>query len=482
MNFSEEDGIYDRDAINEFMAQNSLPDDDVFIFQLTPSQQTEVFGILFISHLNEYIMKMRSSMTPETDKSLDISDQQGAIYIGLNLEKENLLKTLEVTRSTDLIIVSIKAIISDYPGEYITFIYDEKSKFGGNFIMVISQDLDNTLRLKEMEINDEEVAALDVIEEADDNVTWRYPTVQPRVSHREIQKAHLTESRSRIVCKFERPYREFGGLRSLNVDENTEANYAEVKPYEDKNFNVPIVELERGVTCVNMKKDDSTNTDWKNPRNQVIQYVPRMTITDEKGSNTISSLSQNLTLESDNILKLFEQGIKENWIFDFLEDDFVKLGIEDDVFDSKSTNTFKELSVHSDLRFVKNKAISHVEWHPTVEGLIAMSVVEKIPYDEYVDQMSQILSTATYIVIWSVFDPAQPQLLLLAPEDIYCFSFNPTEPHIVAGGCNNGEVILWDISQFDLTDIAEKLMVQKETPQFIFNEKEVNRVCLLISF
>nr|CDS34712.2 hypothetical transcript [Hymenolepis microstoma] len=474
LNFAE-DEMYDTDAINEFMTQTSLPDDGVFVFQLTPSQQTELFGNLFVSHLNEYKTKISSSMTPETEKSLDITVLKESIYLGLNLGKEDLLKALEVAKSTDLIIVSIKEIIADYPGEFITFIYDEKSKFGGNFIIVTSQDLDNTLRLKETKINDESLA-LDIIEEADDHVTWKYPTVQLRLSQREIQKVHLAESRSRIVCKFERPCKELGGMRSLSNYEDNEANYMEVKPYENKNFSVPIIELERGVTCVNMKKDDSTNTNWKYPRNQAIQYVPRMTITDEKGSNTIPSLSQNLTLGSENIIKLVEQGIKENWLFDFLADDFVNLGIEDNTFDSKSTNTFKELSVLSDLRFVKNKAISHVEWHPTIDGLVAMSVVEKMTYDERVDQMSKILSTATYIVIWSVFDQAQPQLLLLAPEDIYCFSFNPTNPHIVAGGCNNGGVILWDISQFDLTDIAEKLKVPKETPLFTFDEKEVNRV------
>lgn len=38
------------------------------------------------------------------------------------------------------------------------------------------------------------------------------------------------------------------------------------------------------------------------------------------------------------------------------------------------------------------------------------------------------------------------QLLLEAPDDVMCFKFNPTDPNIVAGGCINGQVILWDIS------------------------------------
>ena len=39
------------------------------------------------------------------------------------------------------------------------------------------------------------------------------------------------------------------------------------------------------------------------------------------------------------------------------------------------------------------------------------------------------------------------QLLLEAPDDILCFKFSPTDPNIIAGGCINGQVVMWDISQ-----------------------------------
>ncbi len=41
------------------------------------------------------------------------------------------------------------------------------------------------------------------------------------------------------------------------------------------------------------------------------------------------------------------------------------------------------------------------------------------------------------------------QLLLEAPDDIFSFAFSPTEPNILAGGCINGQIALWDISQFE---------------------------------
>ena len=41
------------------------------------------------------------------------------------------------------------------------------------------------------------------------------------------------------------------------------------------------------------------------------------------------------------------------------------------------------------------------------------------------------------------------QLYLEAPDDIQCFQFSPTEPHFVAGGCVNGQVVMWDIREHE---------------------------------
>uniref|UniRef100_A0A3Q2CXE9 Dynein axonemal intermediate chain 3 n=1 Tax=Cyprinodon variegatus TaxID=28743 RepID=A0A3Q2CXE9_CYPVA len=50
------------------------------------------------------------------------------------------------------------------------------------------------------------------------------------------------------------------------------------------------------------------------------------------------------------------------------------------------------------------------------------------------------------IIFWSFFDPYHPQLLLECPDEILAFEFCPSNPNIIAGGCVNGKVVLWDIS------------------------------------
>ncbi len=39
--------------------------------------------------------------------------------------------------------------------------------------------------------------------------------------------------------------------------------------------------------------------------------------------------------------------------------------------------------------------------------------------------------------------------MLEAPDNVYSFAFSPTEPNIIAGGCANGQVALWDITQWE---------------------------------
>nr|CDS24476.1 WD repeat containing protein 63 [Echinococcus granulosus] len=486
MSTMEEEEVYDQKAINDFMAQETLPEDDVLVFKFNGLQQTTIFGAQTITRLNERIANLR--MTPalaalQSDVSVAdsvamVDRPEDAVYIGLNVEKESLLRSLEHTESTDALVVAVKEKVVEYPREFITFIVDEKMKFDGNFIMILSQDLDNTLRLEDLEVNEKDLV-VDVIEEADDDVTWVFPSIEHpwanQGSDLEILEEGCVETRARIVSKFERPRHEFGAKRKLNVHQEG-PTYTEVKPYEDKNFSIPVMELERGVTCVNSRSDHYTNTDWLYPRNQVVQYIPRLALMEEKETSATKTLSQRPISGLSNVLSLFEQGLKENLMFNFLKDDFANLGVSDDTYDNKSANNFKEILTLSDLRFAKDKAISHIEWHPKIEGLLAMSTVERLPYDELVNQLSRVLMTPTYIIVWSLYDPIQPQLLLLAPEDILCFEFNPTDPHIVAGGCNNGEVVLWDISKYDLTNVLEKLKSKQELPLFQFDENESQKV------
>ena len=60
--------------------------------------------------------------------------------------------------------------------------------------------------------------------------------------------------------------------------------------------------------------------------------------------------------------------------------------------------------------------------------------------------MHGVFSSASYT---NLYNYISVQILLEGPDDISCFKFNPTNPNIVAGGCINGQLVLWDITEYE---------------------------------
>ena len=70
------------------------------------------------------------------------------------------------------------------------------------------------------------------------------------------------------------------------------------------------------------------------------------------------------------------------------------------------------------------------------------------------------------------------QLLLEAPDDMVCFKFCPTNPNYVAGGCMNGQLVLWDISHYE-----EKLINAKAGGGAGQQKKVVSSIlCFVVKF
>jgi len=53
------------------------------------------------------------------------------------------------------------------------------------------------------------------------------------------------------------------------------------------------------------------------------------------------------------------------------------------------------------------------------------------------------------LLFWNLLDPIRPVLILEAPEDILTFNFHPANPNIVVGGCTSGQLVIWDITEYE---------------------------------
>ncbi len=147
-------------------------------------------------------------------------------------------------------------------------------------------------------------------------------------------------------------------------------------------------------------------------------------------------------------------------------------------------------------------------------GIVAVSCGESYDFDERVDLSSRLLLSRSLILIWSFADPIHPQvgpslpfslslslpispppspthslplppslpqLFLEAPDDIVCFKFNPTNPKVIAGGCLNGQVVLWDISEYHDRLQINKAPDTSETRAMASNLVLSPSLCLSVS-
>jgi len=352
-----------------------------------------------------------------------------------------------------------KQQINDYEGEDILIAYDPDFKHGQNFIIATTEEAKEALLKVLDEAEDEEGEGE---EEEEDDTVYQYIPPEPKEwvsqgSEREILEANVVEARRKLKVSVKRLRQDFGApvtFGNRNVGDAKDGAM-DCPSIEDKNFEIVRLELDKGTQAINDQIDQGTQTTWKYPRNANVQTYPRE-FTETEQEQFVSSEGCKKFVE--NAANDFHKSLQQNEIMNVFYVDWIHLGDGDDLFGSKADNHLKEYQSFTDLQFSKDKVITCIQWHPTIKGVVATSVAEKLSYDERIDQAAKVIMTPSLILIWSFADPIHPQLILEAPDDIYSFAFNHSDANIIAGGCYNGQVVLWDISAH-----ADRLKQQRGT-------------------
>uniref|UniRef100_A0A2K5S0E9 Dynein axonemal intermediate chain 3 n=1 Tax=Cebus imitator TaxID=2715852 RepID=A0A2K5S0E9_CEBIM len=180
--------------------------------------------------------------------------------------------------------------------------------------------------------------------------------------------------------------------------------YIECTAYPDKNFTLKQLEKDVGMQVIPQIKDISTQTEC------------------------------------------VEIALQQNEIMNTFIDDWKYLAEEEGTFGDKTDTHLKEYQSFTDLHSPTEKMITCISWHPTIYGLIAVSVAVRLSFEDRVYFSGKLLLQPSLILFWSFSDPIHPQLMLESPDDIFCFKFCPSDPNIIAGGCINGQIVLWDIT------------------------------------
>ncbi|XP_041512459.1 dynein intermediate chain 3, axonemal [Microtus oregoni] len=370
----------------------------------------------------------------------DFTDEQTYKLI----KKEDILADL-LNRAAVSDFHPVKKIVREYPGDELLLVYDKDFKYGLNFYLIGTEEgKENFLKTPEVPEEQEEPKE----HAPEDMYIYKPPLSKPWVSlgsEKEIEEESVKESKRRVTYMISRKRSQFGApvaFRDQNASSVKDA-YIECASYVDKNYTLTQAEKDIGLQVIPEVKGTSTQTRWAFPRNATTQYYPREFSEEEK-----ESLEQSKSLVDflNNVSTSVEIALQQNEIMNTFINDWKNLAEEESTFGDKSDTHLKEYQSFTDLHSTMEKMITCVSWHPTIYGLIVVSVAVRLSYEERVHFSGKLLLQPSLILFWSFSDPIHPQLMLESPDDIFCFEFCPSDPNIIAGGCINGQVVLWDIT------------------------------------
>nr|XP_019565768.1 PREDICTED: WD repeat-containing protein 63 isoform X1 [Rhinolophus sinicus]XP_019565769.1 PREDICTED: WD repeat-containing protein 63 isoform X1 [Rhinolophus sinicus]XP_019565770.1 PREDICTED: WD repeat-containing protein 63 isoform X1 [Rhinolophus sinicus] len=341
-----------------------------------------------------------------------------------------------------------KKIIQEYPGDELLLVYDKDFKYGLNFYLIGTEEgKENYLNPPAVaEEQEEQKEPKERVPE--DILIYKPPISKPWVSlgsEKEIEEESVKESTKQITYMISRKRSAFGAPIQFS-DHNASSvkdAYIECTAYPDKNFTLKQLEKDVGMQAVPHVKDTSTQTRWTYPKNAAMQYYPREFL--EKEKETLGQ-SKPFTDFLNNASISVEIALQQNEIMNTFTDDWKCLAEEEGTFGDKTDTHLKEFQSFTDLHNHMETMITCVSWHPDIYGLIAVSVAVRLSFEDRVYFSSKLLLQPSLILFWSFSDPIHPQLMLESPDDIFCFKFCPTNPNIIAGGCINGQIVMWDIT------------------------------------
>ncbi|XP_062872021.1 dynein axonemal intermediate chain 3 [Trichomycterus rosablanca] len=359
------------------------------------------------------------------------------------LKKSQIIQDMK-TRAAVSDFSPIKQAVLDYPEDEMLLVFDRDFTYGQSFYLVLRVEAKENI-LKPPVVVEEEPNKVEEVEEV---MEQKSPEPQSWISlgsEREIDEELVTDTRAKLHYKISRVRREFGAPVSFS-DSNAEeikGNYTECTSYPDKNFSIRRLEQHCGIQAINNSKNSFTQTTWKYPRNMYTQYEARE-LNEEERENILQSEDLKNFLNS--AITRFEVAIQQNEMMDVFVDDWGTLEEVENAYEGKPETHLKVHQSFTALNYSKDKAISYISWHPTISGVIAVATTEQFSFEERIKNSTKLLLNPPLLLLWSVSNPINPQLLLECPDDVLCFEFCPSDPNIIVGGCMNGQVVLWDIS------------------------------------
>ncbi|XP_026752451.3 dynein axonemal intermediate chain 3 [Galleria mellonella] len=208
------------------------------------------------------------------------------------------------------------------------------------------------------------------------------------------------------------------------------------------------------------QSSDEEEEENKEPPDEVGLATYRAALKRMRRTSYIKMINDFMSLkksEMDSIVEL-------NTVMDIYCNDYPNLVTEKtiDIYDSM---TFEEYVCFTDVR-AKDKYVSSAVFHPMWSGIVAISYSDGSPsVMKTISSRPDPIQRAVYglnpVMIWSHIDSLIPKLYLESPREVKVLSFCPFDENILIGGCINGQIVVWDLT--NKLENVEKFEVLSET-------------------
>jgi len=258
----------------------------------------------------------------------------------------------------------------------------------------------------------------------------------------EVEKMQVTNTRPLLGFYISQQRKKFSGRCEFADSEVDKPPY--YNHQKTTNHTLRRAEVDMGFQCSAGQADQTTQTLWRVKYNKACQYEP-IGYTDKLKDKIMKSEKMHEFLAKS--IDMIELNLQHNETLDLFKGEFAEFEDEEFSLGNKKENNLKPWHSFTDLTYSKNRIISEIQWHPTKSGVVAFSCTNNLTFNQWVEVSGMVLSSS--ILIWNFNDLLHPQYILMAPGDLSCFAFNPKNPNIIVGGMMTGQLVLWDLTEYN---------------------------------
>lgn len=352
-----------------------------------------------------------------------------------------------------------KKAVESYPGAEILITVDKDQKYGEVFLLCYTEDAKEAFmsniremeaaieaqRIAEQQIEEARKAAewarLNVVFEDKPIIPRKWQSAFTQDTEHEININSYKRSREPIVIEIQRPKKFFHQKYTFLDRDANFGGTQEFRAYKDPN-NIRIRQKDLGIQAAPFFSEGSAQTTWFRPANKAVQCTSTGIGVEP---STPSGRDDMLASLERAVLKI-EKALQQNETLDICNETFQVAGDEEMLDGAQADNELRELKNFADPTYSKSKILTAIDWRPRSQGMVAVSAVENLSFDQRAIIAGQ--TSVAYVLLWDFRYLVTPTVLMQSPHEILNFRFCQTNPHIVAGGTISGQVVLWDTSDF----------------------------------